>query len=264
MADRLLKILSVLALAAIYTFLLAPIIVIVFASFNPTQSLAFPPSGFSLRWYQEFLNMPVFVKAFQNSILVAIATAIIATVLAVPAAYAIVRYRFRGRDLTQSFLLAPTFVPSIIVGVALLNFFSNLALRGTLLAMLAGHVLLSVPYVLRTVTASLTGIDLTVEEAAMMLGTNPIVTFFKVTLPLMTSGIFAGVLFVFVTSFGELNASLFISGPNTVTLPIQIFSHLQWNSSPVIAAVSTTQIAMILGASLMIEKIFGLGKAMEF
>ncbi len=264
MIDRLLRILSVAALAASYIFLLAPVIVIILVSFSPTPSLAFPPSGFSLRWYQEFLNTPVFIKAFQNSILVALATAVIATLIGVPAAYAIVRVRFRGRDVAQSFLLAPTFVPSIIIGVALLNFFSNMSLRGTLVAMLAGHVLLSAPYVLRTVTASLTGIDLTTEEAAMMLGANPIVTFFKVTLPLMTSGIIAGVLFVFVTSFGELNASLFISGPETVTLPIQIFSFLQWNSSPVVAAVSTTQIAMIMGASLVIEKVFGLGKAMEF
>jgi len=258
------SVLFILAVVFAYSYMLAPAFVIVTTSFNPSISLKFPPEGFSLTWYREFAASTQFIGAFGRSLVLALMAALTAALLGVPAAMGIARYQFRGRNLLQTFLLAPLFVPSIIIGVALLNFFVVINLRGTFLALLLAHALLTFPYVVRTVTASLAGLDPALEEGAAVLGATPWQTFTRVTLPLISSGIFAGVLFAFVISFGELNASIFLSGPTTVTLPIQIFSYLQWDTSPIIAAISAVQIGLNFTIAIIIDRVFGLNRAIQF
>ncbi len=145
----------------------------------------------------------------------------------------------------------------------MLHFFVSLKLRGTFLSILICHVILTTPYIMRTVIASLSGVDVAIEEAAEILGASRFQIFTKITLPLMASGVIAGLLFVFVTSFGELDASIFVTGPKTVTLPIQLFSYLQWSSSPVIASISAIQIIFVFVAALIIDRVLGLGKTMQ-
>ena len=192
------------------------------------------------------------------------ATAALTIPLGVPAALAIVRTEFPGKQIVQTLLLAPLLVPSLLIGVALLGAYVTIGLEGSFLALLLAHVLLTLPYAVRTMIASLSGIDVAVEESAAMLGARPWQTLMRVTIPLMSSGIFAGALFAFVVSFGEINTSVFVAGPTTTTLPIEIFSYLQWNSGPIIAAVSVLQIGLTLGLTLVIERTVGLDKALRF
>jgi putative spermidine/putrescine transport system permease protein len=261
--DTFLKYLFRIILLIIYLYLLAPVIIVVLVSFNPTESLVIPTTGLSLKWYQEFLNIPGFVDAFKFSLKLAISASIMTPFIGIPCAYALVRFDFKMKNLIEIYLLSPILIPSIIIGISLLNFFVSLAMRGSFISILVCHILLGLPYIMRTVVASLSGLNIEIEEAAATLGANRFVIFTKITLPMMASGVIAGVLFVFVISFGELNASLFVTGPKTVTLPVQIFSYLQWNSSPVIAAISTIQILFIFIAALAIDKVLGLGKAIQ-
>jgi putative spermidine/putrescine transport system permease protein len=245
-----------------YVVLLLPTLVIIGASFNVKQTTAFPPQGFSLHWYGEAIRQ--FGHAFTLSVILGATTAAVAIPLAVPAALAIVRYEFRGRNAIQALLLSPLFVPSLLIGVSLLSAFLTIELQGTFVALLLAHVLLTFPYVVRTVLASLQGIPRIIEESAATLGANPRQVMQHVTVPMMSSGIFAGALFAFLVSFGEINASVFVAGPSTTTLPIQLFSYLAFNSGPVVAAISVLQICLILVVVAVIERTVGLGKALQF
>lgn len=262
MSRALLRPTLVLPVVVAYAFLVLPTVVVVGASFNGGELTVFPPSDLSLRWYGQAIRD--FGPSFTLSLFLGLLTAALTVPLGIPAAIALVRLRFPGRDLIQTILLAPLLVPSLLIGVALLGAFVVIGQQRSFISLLLAHVLLTLPYVVRTIIASTAGIDPAVEESAAVLGASPRETFRRVTLPLMSSGIFAGALFAFVVSFGEINASVFLAGPSTTTLPIQIFSYLQWNSSPVIAAISVLQIAVTLALTLLIEKTVGLGKALQF
>jgi putative spermidine/putrescine transport system permease protein len=153
-------------------------------------------------------------------------------------------------------------VPQVLLGIALLLFFIQLGIKATFLSLIIGHVVLAIPYVVRTVSASLHGINPMVEEASRMLGATKIQTFFKVTLPLIRSGIISGALFCFIISFGDINLALFITGPKTVTVPVHIFSEIQWQGDPTIAAISTVQVAIIGMLLLLVNRIFRIRMAM--
>lgn len=245
-----------------YLVLLLPTLVVIAVSFNAKQTIAFPPSGLSLHWYGEAFR--VFGDAFQLSVILGTVTAAVSIPLAMPAAMAIVRYEFPGRNTIQAVLLSPLFVPSLLIGVSLLSAFLTINLAGTFVALLMAHVLLTFPYVVRTVVASLQGLPHSIEESAATLGASPAQVLRHVTIPMVSSGIFAGALFAFLVSFGEINASVFVAGPDTTTLPIQLFSYLAFNSGPVVAAISVLQICLILVLVAVIERTVGLGKALQF
>ncbi len=262
-SDRFYKYLFYIILILIYLYLLAPVIIVLLVSFSPTESLVIPTTKFSLRWYKEVFYTYGLVDSFIFSLKLAFSAAFLVPFIGIPCAYAIVRYEFKFKNIIEIYLLSPILIPSIIIGISLLNFFVSLSMRGSFLSILISHMLLGLPYIMRTVVASLSGVSIDVEEAAATLGASRFIIFTKITLPLMASGVIAGVLFVFVISFGELNASIFLTGSNTVTLPVQIFSFLQWSSSPVIASISAIQILFIFVAAIIIDKILGLGKAMQ-
>ena len=247
-----------------YLFLVAPVIVVILVSFNPIESLTINLLQPSLRWYREFFQNANFYKSFGTSLQIAAITSLGSTLLAVPAAYALVRLDFPGRNAVQTFLLAPVMIPAIILGVALMNLYFMMNVRGSLSSIIVAHVIITSPYVVRTVSASLTGLELDIEEAAIGLGASALRTFFSITLPLMRSGVLAGAVFVFVISFGELNATLFLTSPQYSTLPVQIFSELAWMSNPVVAAASVFQILVITAGVLIMEYTVGMTKAARF
>ena len=144
------------------------------------------------------------------------------------------------------------------MGIALLLFFIKLDIKATFLALTLGHVILTIPYTVRTVTASLHGMDRSLEEAAMILGATKFQTFFKITLPLIRSGIISGALFCFMISFGNINFTLFLTGPQTATIPIHIYSEIQWQGDPTIAAISTVQVLVIGLILLLVNRAFGI------
>jgi len=253
-----------LIVGSVYVLLVAPVLVVVLVSFNPVESLTVRLSEPSLRWYQEFFRNSTFNGAFVTSLQVASLSALGSTVLGLPAAYGIVRFRFPLRNSLQLLFLAPVIVPTVILGVALLMIYFSIGLRGSILTVAIAHIVITTPYVIRTVSASLTGTDPQMEEAAMGLGAGRLRTFWSITLPLMRSGVIAGALFSFVLSFGELNATIFLTSPQVTTLPVQIFAELAFTTNPVVAAASVLQVLVIVVAVLLMEYTIGITRAARF
>lgn len=241
-----------------FLILLAPILIVVAISVNPTREEAFPPNGFSLEWYVEFLQHPEFFHSFfVVSLPIAIITAFIATLLGVLAAYVLVRRELPVENAIQAVLIVPLMVPAVIIGLALMLFFARNDLQYPFFNLIIGHTIIAIPFTFLTAATSLYNVDTELEEAARNLGASHFETFYKVTLPLMRSGLIAGFLFAFIISFSDINVALFLSGGDHITLPLRIFLFLQWESSPIIAAISTVQIGLILVLVLLIGKLVG-------
>jgi putative spermidine/putrescine transport system permease protein len=233
-------------------YLLAPVIVVVATAFTTTAYPVFPPRGFTFRWFDAFLGNADFLESVRISAILALASTAIACVLGTAAALGLARPRVRGRSALAALFLSPIFFPAIVLGLALLIVFTRAGLAGTLWGMVAAHVVLTTPFVLRMVAASLGDFDPAVEEAARNLGAGWARTFFQVTLPLIRPGVLAGAVFAFILSFDELVVSLFLAGPGLQTLPIRIFTFVEYSSAPTISAISTVLILvwMILGVPL--------------
>jgi len=243
----------------VYFLLIAPLLVVVGVSFNAGAGFDFPPKGLSLRWYEAFFESRAFTRSFfRVSLVVAIACSISATTIGTLAAIGLVRFRFRGRQALESFFLMPLLVPHILLGAALYLFYARLGVGASIVTLFLGHLVISTPYVIRSVTAGLVGMDPRLEEAAMSLGASRIQAFMKVTLPLLRSSLVSGAIFAFIISFSDINLALFLSGPDTTSLPVHIFSQIQWEGDPTIAAASALQIMIIFCLILLVQRIFKL------
>jgi len=193
--------------------------------------------------------------------------------IGVPAALALARKKFVGREIVHSLLMSPLIVPGIVAGAAIFMFFIEveiflndqmhveLPLTGSLFGLCLAHTLLALPWTVRLVTASLIGMDRRIEEAAMSLGATPWRAFWRVTLPVIRPGIVAGALFSFVISFVDLEKSIFLVGPGRTTLPIEMVNYLEWNIDPTIAAVATMQALLIAAALIISDRFFNLTRA---
>lgn len=223
----------------VLVFLMLPILVIAPLSFNSDSFLLYPMSGFSLRWYDEFLTSPAWRQALMNSCIVSPFATLLAMALGTPAAVGLTRMDFPGKALLTAVLISPMVVPVVIVGVATYLVFAPIGLTGSYVGLIMVHAALGVPFVVTTVSATLQGFDFNLVRAAASLGANPLTTFFKVTLPLVAPGVISGGLFAFGTSFDEVVVTLFLAGPEQTTLPRQMFSGIRENISPTIAAVAT-------------------------
>ncbi len=241
-----------------YLYMLGPIAIVVIESFNASESMRFPPQGLSLRWFAALAQDADFLASFRVSLVLASVTTVVATAAGTLAAYSLVRHARRSRVAIESLLLAPLYVPRVLLGMALLLTLSKLNLAGSLLGMTVGHVLITLPFVIRTVMASLAGVDPAVEEAARVLGATPRQSFMKVTMPLMRSGIAAGAVFAFIISFSDVYLALFIAGPESISLPLRMFNYMEWEQTPLVAAVSTVQVVLILAIMVVAEKLVGL------
>ena len=245
--------LAVNALIALY--LLAPVLVVVATSVTTTAYPVFPPHGFTLRWYGEFLNNPEFMSGVRLSALLAFAATLIATYLGTAAALGLARGPRRTRSALAALFLSPIVFPAIVLGLALLIFYSRVGFSGSFAGLVAAHVVLVTPFVVRLVAASLAEFDDSVEEAARNLGAGWPRVFFQVTLPIIRPGVVAGAVFAFIISFDELVVTLFLAGPGMQTLPIRIYSFVQYNSTPIISAISTTLIVawVVVGVPLYVR-----------
>jgi putative spermidine/putrescine transport system permease protein len=243
--------------AVILLYMLAPILVIIPVSFGTQQYVVFPPTGFTLRWYEHFFTSPELVDSLFLSIRLAVLATVLATILGTMAAVALVRYRVPGREALRAFFMSPIVVPGLVLGIAMLMFFSKTFLRSSFWALLLAHITVIMPYVIRTVSASLVGVDRTLEQAAESLGAPPFVAFRTVTLPLLKPGLIAASILAFVQSFDELVMSLFLTGPRVSTLPVQIFHYLEYNSDPTIAAISVVLILFSTTLVLLTERFVG-------
>ncbi|GGX80159.1 polyamine ABC transporter permease [Litchfieldella qijiaojingensis] len=230
----------------IFLFLIGPLLIIIPLSFNAEPYFTFSdamlrldPAGYSLRWYEDFFTSSAWLNSIKNSFIIGIASTVLATVLGTIAALGLSNRHMPARGAIMALLISPMIVPLIISAAAMFFFFSKIHLAQTYLGVILAHTALGIPFVVITVTATLSSFDTTLIRAAHSLGANPTRTFFKVVLPLVTPGVVSGALFAFITSFDEVVVVLFISGPEQRTMPIQMWSGIREQISPTILAVAT-------------------------
>jgi putative spermidine/putrescine transport system permease protein len=240
-----------------YAVILAPILFVCWLAFFANEIASFPPQGYTLRWFAHIFDQNNFVSGFITSLQVGVAAMIGGLILGVPASLALARRRFPGREAVNTLLLLPLVVPGIVAGTAIYVFQIELEiatgwpLLGSLAGLVLAHIMITIPWTVRLLTASLIGFDRSIEEAALNLGSTPVQAFLKVTLPVIKPGVVAAALFGFIISFGNLEMTLFLIAPGQTTLPIAILQYLEWRIDPTIAAVSVLQIALI-GTGMLI------------
>lgn len=239
---------AVSALAVIY--LVAPLIIVLIISFSSAPFLTFPPPGFSLQWYHNLFNNPAWSGSLITSVKILVPAALIATITGTAAAYGLVRSSFPGKTAVAALLMAPLVVPVIVTAVGIFGFFRTLGLFGTLSGLIVAHAVLTVPYVVATVSGTLIMVDRRLEQAALTLGASPWKTFRRVTLPLILPAVLSGLVFAMVVSFDELVVSLFISTPAVRPVTVEMWSNVRGAVDPTIAAVATVLFTVSLAALL--------------
>lgn len=241
-------------------FILAPLAMVVAVSFTDKGYLSLPTGGLSLRWFYAILDNPDFINAFWMSVWLAFISASVAAIIAVPAALAIARTKFHGRDVIAAFLMSPLMIPHLVLGVAFLQFYSSIGLGGSFYGLAAAHIILITPYALRLSLASATGLSKEAEHAALTLGANRFTVFRKITLPLILPGVAGGWLLSFITSFDELTMSVFVASPTTQTLPVRMYHHITQTIDPLIASISTVMIVLTFVLMMLLDRLYGLDK----
>lgn len=236
-----------------FAFLLVPILIIIPISFSSGSFLNYPLPGLTLKWYEVALSPFPWLSSFQNSLIIAAFTTVLATILGTMAAVGLNGLEFRGKSVVMAFLISPMIVPLVITALALYFFFASVELLGTFTGMIVAHTVLAIPFVVITVTATLQGFDATLVRAAQSLGANRLTAFRTVTLPIIMPGVATGAIFAFVTSFDEIVVALFIASPAQFTLPRQLFSGLRDQLDPSIVAVAVMLIALSTVLLIVIE-----------
>jgi putative spermidine/putrescine transport system permease protein len=243
----------------VYAFLLAPILVVVGASFNAGSFLTFPPQGLSLRWYVTFFNNEVFMRAIRTSLWVAAVSTVISTLIGTTAALYYVQHAGRGKEAIRIAMLSPLLLPEVLTAISLLFFVYSVGIgTQTMFAMIVGHVLITLPFVFINVSASLETFDPAWDMAARSLGAGRFTRFRRIMLPLIKPGVIGGALFAFIISVDIFTISFMLKGIGMSTLPIQLFDYLRTNFTPEAAAVSTVSIVLTLVVVIVSEKVLGL------
>lgn len=241
-------------------YLVLPLFVVIAISFTTTEYLQFPPVGFTLHWYRRFLADPSYVASILLSARLAFASTLLGFLLGVPAALVLKRSRLPGMQAISNLFLSPLILPAIIIGVGVLQISSSLGFARSFTAMMVGHVVIILPYIVRTTLASLDGFDNSLEEAAQDLGASGLATFVHVTLPMIKPGIIAGCLFGLIMSWIDVEVSIFNTVIAESPIPVKVFNYVQYSVDPMIAAVSagTIYIAFILVFAL--DRLVGLDR----
>ncbi len=243
-------------------FIVAPLLVVVAVSFTPKGFISLPTEGLSLRWFRAILDAKEIIDAFWLSLALGLASATVAVALAVPAALATVRYRFPGRGVVMGFFLSPLMIPHVVLGVAFLRFFSTLGFTGSFVWLALTHVVVVMPYAVRLVLAAATGLDSDAERAALSLGASRFTAFRRVVLPLILPGVVGGWMLAFIQSFDELTMTIFVSTPDTTTLPVAMYNQIAHTIDPLVASVSTVLIVGTLGLMFLLDRIVGLDRVL--
>lgn len=247
---------------AILLYVTLPSLVVMVAAFNDRALLAFPPQAWSLRWFEKVMAYRDFRTGFANGLQVTLWASLIAITLGAGFAYAVDRYHFRGKALLETLLLSPLVVPHFTVGLAFLILASELGMARGMPLVVATHVVLVLPFVLRSVYVSLRNIDGNVERAAASLGAPPLQVLLRIDLPLLAPGLFGGWLFAAILSFNEFTASLFVTNQSTQTLPVAMYSYVREYADPSMAAISTLLIVATASILLIANRFLGLDRVL--
>ncbi len=243
--------------ALVAVCLAVPLLVVIAASFNPTNELMVPPRGFSLAWYVNIFHRQAFLASFRFSVALAVVSTACSLVMGLLCAVVLVRYRFPGRQMFATALMSPLIVPQVVLGMSLLIFLSTIGIVSSVIGLALLHVMLTVPYTTRVLTAALTRFRESLEDAAVIHGAPRPVAFLLVTLPSIKPGIVAAAIFAFVTSFDNFTASQFLVWDRT-TLPVEIYSYIRTENDPTVAAISTLLVLGTVASVVLVERGVGL------
>lgn len=251
---------SNLVIISVILFIILPLPLVILSSFSESSMISFPPKSYSIKWYTGLLDRPEYIRSFLLSARLALISTAISLVTGTLASLGLARYRFPGREFIRSIFLSPLMLPAVIVGIALLRFLVEIRQTATFQGLLLAHLVLTTAYVVRTISSTLVGFDNNLQEAARDLGASPFYTFHTITLPLIKPGLIVAAIFSFITSFDETTVSIFITGGRTITLPVRIFSQLEYGLDPTVTAISSLLIIMALIVITVIGRVFGLEK----
>ncbi|TIO75346.1 MAG: ABC transporter permease [Mesorhizobium sp.] len=251
--DRLgwLKVVLLAFTALVAAFLLLPVVFIVLLSFGSSRWLAFPPPGWTLKWYQELFADPSWIEAALTSARIAMMTAILAVATGLLSSFALVRGAFRGREILRGLLLTPMVLPVVVFAIAIYAFFLRLGLGGTTVAFVIAHTVLALPFAIIPIATALEGFDKSIEDAAVVCGASPLQAKLRITLPSIRIGIFSAAIFSFLASWDEVVVAIFMASPTLQTLPVKIWGSLRSDLSPVIAAASSLLVALTLALMIV-------------
>jgi putative spermidine/putrescine transport system permease protein len=246
------------AVTLILLYMTIPALVVVVTSLSPSELLEFPPTGLSLRWYERALAYPDFQNAFANGLIVAAMASATALAIGTAFAYLIGRYAFAGRGALEAVLSSPLIVPHFTTGFGFLLLGARIGLTRSYALVAVTHVVLVLPFVVRSVYVSLRNIDPRFERAAANLGASPARVLARVTLPLLLPGMFGGFLVAFILSFTEFTASLYVTTDRTQTLPVAMYTYIREYTDPTIAAVSAILILVTTALMFVANRYLGL------
>lgn len=246
--------------AGFVVFTLAPLALVCAVAFTPEGYLSMPTHGLSLRWFRAIGDYPEFLSAFVESLWLGIASATIAIALSIPAALAIARYRFPGREAATTLFMSPLMVPPVVLGIAFLRFYTQIGLSGTFTGLVCSHVIIVFPFALRLVLASSYGVDRRIEQAAISLGAGAGTVFRRITLRLILPGVVSGWVLAFINSFDEVTMTVFIASPSATTLPVRLFLYIQDNIDPLVCSISASLIGLTAVVMILLDRLFGLDR----
>ncbi len=240
--------------AVVLIFLMAPLVVVFPMSLSSSPYLQFPPPGWSLRWYSQYLNDSTWIDATLRSIKVAFATTVLATLLGTALSFSLVRGRYPGKEFVNQLSLMPLIVPVIIYSIAVYGWFGKLQLIGHWEAIVLGHTVHAIPFVVIIMTAALRTFDIAQEQAAMSLGASRARAIWHVTLPQIRPSLVSAAFLAFISSFDELVVAMFLGGSN-MTLPKKMFDNIVNEIDPTIAAVSVIQVVLVTVMLILVSKV---------
>lgn len=235
-----------------YLFLLLPSLIIIPVSFGGGQELTFPPKSFSLDLFVQFFNDPSWWTTAVQSAIVAVATTVLSLLVGVSGAYAFSRSTFPGRKALEMLALAPMLVPVIVLGLGMYMHLAAMQMVNTLIGVVMAHTVLVLPFMLVSVSSGLRHVDPALETVALMMGASRLRIFLQVVLPQIRTSVVVGALFAFLISFDEVVIAYFITGPDSTTLPVKMYSAIRWEISPILAAVSTLLTLLSLAICLVL------------
>src|SRR5437868_4674886 len=244
-------------------FLIAPTIIVLITSLTASESLKFPPPGLSLRWYYALLDADQMQRAAWNSLVIAVWTTLISVVLGTAASIAIARSRSKWVKACDLLFMSPLLLPALAFGFAALVYINKLGLSPSIPLLVLGHVIVCVPFILRTTVAALSQLDPALLDASQSLGAGGLMTFRRVTLPLIAPGLGAGAFLAFMASFDNVPVSLFLADERTEVLPIHLWQQIETNLDVRTAAASGLIVIVTLLLMLLAERTAGLTKQMR-
>lgn len=245
----------------LFVFLLAPLLLVIPLSFSAANNMAWPPPGWSTRWYAAIPEQDGLIQAALNSLALGGLVVTCCLVLGIPAALALDRGRFPGREALMALITAPLLLPTIVIGIALLMMFVRMGLLGSWTGLVLGHLTITLPYAVRVLSTALSTLPPGIEDAARSLGASPFRVFRRVTLPMMVPGVVATAAITFLVSFDEVVISLFVVGPQLTTLPVALFRYVESRTDPLVAAVSTLLVALTMLVVFVLDRAVGLRRA---